>query len=142
MSTYNGRKGKVTVGASDDKILELQEWGIDFDSNEIDVSAFGSEWGKSDVGIKRWKAKASGFGDPKDTTGQKVLMDAWKNETLIQDLKFWFSDTEYYAPDTVTDANAGIRVTKYSISQNFDNVLKVDFELSADGPVIQETYTP
>ena len=52
MATYNGREARVTVNASSTEaiVTEIGSWSIDMSAEEVDTTAFGDGWGKSDRG--------------------------------------------------------------------------------------------
>jgi len=144
MATLSGRQGRVTVGSGVNEVVvaEMGTWKLNIEASEIDTTSFGSEWGKSDVGMLKFSGSMGGFCDPTDTTGQKVIEDAQISGNLIQDIKFYvsWSDTPgetvyYYAPDTATDATAGMRVTSYGVGQDKGGVATAEISLSGSGPV-------
>ena len=152
MSTYNGRDARVTVNAdTTEKIVtEIGSWNIDTSADEIDTTAFGDGWGKSDVGMKKWSGSLSGFSDPADTTGQDVLYQAFLSGSLIGDIRFYLeysetsgADIKYIEPDTVSDANAGLRVTSWNVTQDKANVASLSMNFSGSGPlrIVQTTVT-
>jgi len=150
MATYNGRDARVTVNASATEaiVTEIGNWTVDMGTDEIDTSAFGDGWGKSDVGMKKWSGSLTGFVDPKDTTGQAVVEAAFQSGALLQDIRFYLAysttsgeDLIYLAPDTVADSNAGLRVTAYKYSQDKAGVGTLSVTFSGSGPVKVTTST-
>ena len=144
MSTYNGRNAKITVNAATTEavITEMGTWNVNRSADEIDTTAFGDGWGKSDVGMKKWNGSMSGFFDPEDTTGQKVLEDAYAAGSLISDIRFYIKysttngeEVKYLHPDTATDANAGIRITSLDVSVDKSGVAQLSCNFSGSGPV-------
>jgi len=133
MGTLNGRNASVKKGTY--TIANLSSWKIDMPNQEIDTSAFGDTWGKSDVGQRKWSATVSGFCDITDTNGQKAIESAWGSGALINDVKFYLDNTSYWVPDVTTDSDAGGRVTSYSIGQSKNGVASIDFTLSGSGPI-------
>lgn len=144
MSTYNGRNARITVNASSTEaiITEMGNWNVNRSADEIDTSAFGDGWGKADVGMKKWNGSMQGFFDPEDTTGQKVLEDAYAAGSLISDIRFYIKYSEeggekikYLHPDTATDANAGLRITSLDVSTDKAGVAQLTCNFSGSGPV-------
>ena len=133
MATYNGREATVKMGTY--TIAELASWDLDLSNTEIDTGSFGTTWGKSDVGRRKWTLTVSGFYDPSDTNGQNVLEDAWAGGTLVSNFKAYIDNTSYWIPDTTTYTDAGGRVTAYRIGQTFDGVASVNFTLAGSGPI-------
>lgn len=133
MTTYNGRNAEVRKGTY--LIAEMASWTLDLSNDEIPTDAFGSTWGKSDVGLRKWSLSVEGFCDPSDTNGQGAIEAAWAAGSLINDIKAYIDSTSYWIPDVTTDSNAGGRVTSYSINQANDAVAGISFTLSGSGPI-------
>ena len=136
MSTYNGRDGKVVIGTY--TVAEMASWSLDLSNDEIDTTAFGSTWKKSDVGMRGWSLSVEGHYDPSDSTGQADIETAWADGSLVTTVKLYVDNTSYWVPDITTDANAGGRITSYSISQAHDTVAGISFTLSGSGPITFE----
>jgi hypothetical protein len=133
MSTYNGRTAKVVIGTF--VVAEFASFDLDLSNDEIDTTAFGSTWKKSDVGMRGWSAACSGHVDPSDGDGQGALEAAWAAASLITDIKFYYDNTSYWTPDVTTDSDAGGRVTTYTVAFAHDGVGSVSFTVSGSGPL-------
>ena len=133
MTTKNGRNATVKYGTY--TIAELASWSLDLSNDEIDTSAFGSTWKKSDVGMRGWSLSVSGHWDPTDTNGQKAIETAWAGGSLINSIKLYVDTSSYWVPDVTTDSSAGGRVTSYALNQAHDAVAGISFTLSGSGPV-------
>lgn len=136
MSTYNGRDGKVVIGTW--TVAEMASWSLDLSNDEIDTTAFGSTWKKSDVGMRGWSLSVEGHYDPSDSTGQNDIEDAWADGSLVTTIKLYVDNTSYWVPDITTDSDAGGRITSYSINQAHDTVAGISFTLSGSGPITFE----
>ena len=146
MSTYNGRDARITVNSQTTEaiITEIGNWSINRSADEIDTTAFGDGWGKSDVGMLKYSGSFSGFFDPTDTTGQGVLKTAYEAGTLINDIRFYY---EY--SDTVSDTvrflrpssgtNYGIRITSMDVSIDKAGVATLNVSFSGSGPIEEAT---
>lgn len=148
MATYNGREARVTIDASTTEkiILEIGDWSINMSADEIDTTSFGDGWSKSDVGMLKWSGSLSGQYDPADTTGQVKLKDAFLAGTIIGDIRFYVQYKEgtgeekiYLAPDTASDASAGIRITSLDISTDKSGVANLSMSFSGSGPIKETT---
>ena len=133
MSTYNGRNAKVVIGTY--TIAEFASFDLDLSNDEIDTTAFGSTWKKSDVGMRGWSLSCSGHVDPSDSTGQAILEGAWADGSLVSTVKVYYDNTSYWVPDVTTDSDAGGRVTTYTIAFAHDGVGSVSFTLAGSGPI-------
>lgn len=133
MSTYNGRDATVKYGTY--TVAEMASWSLDLSNEEIDTTSFGSTWGKSDVGMRKWSLSVSGHYDPSDSTGQAMIEAAWAAASLINSVKIYVDNTSYWIPDVTTDSNAGGRVTTYTINQAHNTVASISLTLSGSGPI-------
>ena len=133
MPTYSGRNASVKKGTY--TIAELGSWSIERTQDEIDTTAFGSTWGKSDVGFQKWSASFTGFFDPTDTNGQVAMESAMNAGTLVNDIKFHFSANSYFTPDVTTDSNAGGRVTSFNVGQDKAGVASLNMTMTGSGPI-------
>ena len=133
MTTYNGRNAVVKIG--DVTVAEMASWSLDLSNDEIDTSAFGSTWKKSDVGMRGWTLSVSGHYDPSNTGGQGLVEAAWAAGSLISTVRAYVNAASYWTPDVLTDTNAGGRVTSYALNQAHDAVAGISFTLAGSGPV-------
>ena len=133
MTTYNGRNAVVKIGTV--TVAEMASWSLDLSNDEIDTTAFGSTWKKSDVGMRGWSLAISGHYDPSNTVGQGLVEAAWAAGSLISTVRAHVSAASYWTPDVTTDSNAGGRVTSYALNQAHDAVAGISFTLSGSGPV-------
>ena len=130
MTTYNGRNALVKIG--DVTVAEMASWSLDLSNDEIDTTAFGSTWKKSDVGMRGWSLSVSGHYDPSDTLGQGLVEAAWADGSLITTVRAHVSAASYWTP---TGANAGGRVTSYALNQAHDAVAGISFTLAGSGAI-------
>ncbi len=131
-----GRFASIKKGSS--LVANMGSWSLAIAMDEIDASVFGSDWKKNMAGMQGWSADMEGFFDPDDTT-QKALHDAALAGTLITDIKLYTDDTEYWAPDTVSDPAAGGYITNFGSSVEKSGLVKVTFKLSGFGPIKYNT---
>lgn len=133
MAVYAGRNASVKLGTN--LVRELGAWSITMNRDEIDTTAFGSTWAKSEVGMAKWTARVEGYLDISDTTGQQALFNAYKNATLITNIKFFVDNTSGYVPDITADSNAGCRISSYEVSTDKAGVAKVTINFAGQGPI-------
>jgi hypothetical protein len=145
MTTWRGRDSRVTVNASTTEaiVAEIGDFEVSQDLDEIDISVFGDSWKKADIGQAKWTSTLNGFYDPADTDGQAVLEAAFKNGTLLTDIRFYYSYGEvvsdllkYHHPDTVADATAGCYVTSFKTKTMSSNVATVSATFVGTGPLL------
>jgi predicted secreted protein len=116
-------------------VAEFASWSLDLSNDEIDTTAFGNTWKKSDVGMRGWSLSVEGHADPSDTNGQGAIETAWANGSLINNVKIHIDASSYWIPDVTTDSNAGGRVTSYALGQAHDGVASISLTLAGSGPI-------
>lgn len=127
-----GRNAKVLKGA--DTIANLASWKIDFNTDELDGSVFGTGWGATLPGQQKWVGTVDGFLDMTDTSGQVALKDAKFAGTLVTNLKFMQDAVSGWVPDVTTDPNAGAYVLGMSIDVANNGLVKVNYKFGGVGP--------
>lgn len=132
MATYSGRNASVKLATN--LVQELGEWTLSINLDEIDTTVFGSTWGKSDVGFKKWSCTFSGFYDPSDSTGQGALKTALLAGSLITNLRLYVDSTSYWTPDLTSDSSAGARITSMEIRHDKAGVASLNISMTGSGP--------
>ena len=133
MATKSGRYMSIKKGTY--TVSEQGHFDIDLVSDEIDTTSFGSTWGKSDVGFKKWTVTISGHYDPTDENGQAELEAAFMDGSLVTDFTIYVDNTSYWEPDLTTDSDAGGRITSYKVSGDKAGVGSISMVLSGSGPL-------
>jgi len=136
MATFNGRNARITVGA-DILVSEMSDWSINRKAAEIDTTAFGDGWSKSDVGMLSFSGSFKGSFDPTDAAGQGVLKTAFEAGSLISDIKFYLdykSATKRYLTPAV---GAGIRITSMDVSIDKNGVGQLSVSFSGSGAITE-----
>lgn len=129
-----GRFASIKIGS--DLIKNMGRWTLDIRSDEIDVSAFGTVWGKMMIGMQRWTATLEGMYDPADTTGQLALQNAEINATKLQDVRLYVNTTSYWAPASTDDTTAGCYVSGLNVVHDKAGVATVTFNLVGYGKLV------
>ena len=136
MATFNGRNARITVGA-DILVSEMSDWSINRKAAEIDTTAFGDGWSKSDVGMLSFSGSFKGSFDPTDAAGQGVLKTAFEAGSLTSDIKFYLdykSSTKRYLTPAV---GAGIRITSMDVSIDKNGVGQLSVSFSGSGAITE-----
>lgn len=126
-----GRYASFKLGT--DLVENLGKWTLDIKTEEIDVSVFGSVWGRTIPGMQKWTGTIEGFYDPADITGQLALQNDMIGATKITDLRFYVDSTSYWAPDTESETTAGAYITGISISHDKAGVAAVTMNVVGYG---------
>lgn len=128
-----GRYASVKLASN--IIANLGSWNIDINMAEIDVSVFGSTWGKSIPGMNKWTGGVEGFYDPDDTNGQAALETKALAATKITNARFYIDSTSYWTPDVTSDTDAGCYVNTMSIKHDKAGVAAVTYSIVGFGPL-------
>ena len=101
MALYQGVTGKISTkpaGGQETFVSHMTTWSVDM-SKAIDETAYfgGSEteegFTEKTPGVNSWTASADGSADFGSTSGQKALMDAYLNSTLVECTFYLDGDT-------------------------------------------------
>ena len=114
MALYTGVTGYIKLGerASAKSLAHMSSWEVELSKDIIEVVSFGNDYKEKVPSIKDWSASAEGAVDFDTESGQKQLLDAFENGTL---LTFGFGITEtifmegtgYIESLTITDEADG-----------------------------------
>ncbi len=129
-----GRKGRVALGSH--TITNLANFKLNFPTDELDASVFGSGWGSTLPGQQKWMGPVEGFLDLGDTSGQLALKNAKFAGSKITDVRFYESGGgSYWAPDTTADSDAGAYITTMAIDEANNGLVKVSYNIVGVGPI-------
>lgn len=128
------RTGKVTLGAS--TIAEMAKWTINGTAEVVEAPRFQDEWTRL-VGdsMRKWNCSVEGWYDPETDTAQATLWSKWLSGGSIDNLRLYTDDTYYLTPDTVTDANAHVRITSLSVNAERAGVNSITVSFEGSGPL-------
>jgi len=129
-----GRYASIKKGTT--LIQNLGRWTLDIKMDEIDVSVFGTVWGKTIPGMQKWTATIEGFYDPGDTNGQKALHDAALAATKLTDVRFYIDSTSYWACNLTGDSNAGAYITGINVNHDKAGVAAITMNVVGYGSLI------
>ena len=129
-----GRYAKVTIGSS--LVANLGRWNIDIKMDSIDVSAFGTVWGKFLPGMQNWSGTFEGHYDPSDTEGQAAMEALALSAGAIANIQFWVDATHFWRPDVGEDSGAAIYITGWTIQHDKAGVATLTVNFVGYGPLI------
>jgi len=129
-----GRYASIKLGST--LVENLGRWTLDIRMDEIDVSVFGTVWGKKIPGMQAWTATVEGFYDPADTDGQKVLHDAALAATKITTIRFYVDSTSYWAPDQAGDSANGCYISGISVNHDKAGVAALTMNIIGFGKIL------
>jgi hypothetical protein len=129
--------GRYAAVKIDTVLVEnLGRWTLDIRMDEIDVSVFGTVWGKMIPGMQKWTATLEGFYDPADTTGQAVLEAAALAATKLTNIRFYIDSTSYWAPDQVGDSANGAYISGISVNHDKAGVAALTMNMIGFGKIL------
>lgn len=134
MASYVGRNASVKV--NDTLIAGMAEFTITATAETIDGEQFGDQFRRvHGTGLIGWGGSITGYLDHTDTTGQDVVHNAAVSGTKLTSFKLYINTTDYYYPDTVAFADAGVYITSEEITAATNDVTRVSFNFEATGPM-------
>ncbi len=128
-----GRYATVKIGTN--LIQNLGRWTLNIRMDEIDVSVFGTVWGKTIPGMQKWTATAEGFYDPADATGQQDSFTDALAANKITDIRFYLDSTSYWAPDQSDSTYNGGYITNVDINHDKAGVAALTMNISGFGKI-------
>jgi len=131
MTTYSGRYASVKRGTN--LIAEQGNFSITMNRDEVDTTAFGDTWGKTDVAMGRWSLTFNGFFDPSDSP-QSGLMDAFNAGTLITNIRLYVDNTSFWEPSS-GGAGDGGRITALTVGSDKGGVASLSCTISGSGEI-------
>jgi hypothetical protein len=129
-----GRYASIKKGAV--LVQNLGRWTLDIKMDEIDVSVFGTVWGKKIPGMQAWTGTIEGFYDPADAAGQKVLHDAALAATKLTDIRFYIDSTSYWTPDQTDNTANGAYISSISVNHDKAGVAAITMNVIGFGKIL------
>ena len=120
-----GKNGKVIIGTGTTKVVGIKNWSLELSLETLETTALGDDWKNSISGLKEWTASAEGdFEVTTDTTGQKLLSDAYLAGTTVE-VKLFVDATNYYTGTAY--------INSLSIEDPVDDVVTISIEFTGNG---------
>ncbi len=133
MAVKLSKNGKVTLGT--DEIIEMATWNLTVNDEVVEANKFGSDYKRiAGVVIISWTASIDGWYDPADTE-QLEMQSEVLSGGKITTLRLYEDATNYWTPDTGTDADAGCFVSTYTITVDRSGVNSVSMTVEGTGPI-------
>ena len=128
-----GRYASIKLGTV--LVENLGRWTLDIKMDEIDVSVFGTIWGRMIPGMQKWTATIEGFYDPADTDGQKVIHDAAVAATKLTTIRFYIDSTSYWTPANTEDSANGAFISSVSVNHDKAGVAALTMNVIGFGKI-------
>ena len=125
---HSGTLGSVLYGGTAGTLIEgLKTWSLDVGAAELDASAFGSSWKRTESGIKEWSGSIEGNAEAGGQ--QSALWGALSGGSKVE-LSFFMGGTAQYYRGTAVITGSGP-------SQSFDGQGGESFKFKGDGPLVR-----
>lgn len=150
---YNGRYCSVCVGGSS-AVVELQgSWNIKVNQTALDLTEFGTVWGKTMWGVQTWSGSFSGFyfmSTAAGSTAQYTMQLAALQGTKVQDIRFYVESTDaassastqpkfwmpnYSSGGTNYSTDAGAYIGNMNITAGANALATVSYDVVGFGPI-------
>ncbi len=122
MPIFTGNSGKVVVGSN--QVVNVTNWSLTVEADEIDASCMGTQWGSYYTGIKRWSGTIEAHWDLTDTNGQRALFNALLASAFV---------TLYLYVDSTRCFSGSASLTSCDISVPFDGIESITFDYRGSG---------
>lgn len=133
---YGGAVYVKPAGATTStKVLEIANWSLDIDTEEIETTNFDSDgWKEFLTGLGEWGGSFEGNFNPDDVNGQVAILNAILNKTLVE-IELHVNDTVKFSGKAKLSASVETPVDdKVSISFDFKGSGKLNVEGLATAP--------
>lgn len=136
-----GKGARVKLDTTD--IAEVTSFSPSLSMETVDAKAYGDDYAKPIVTGRAFTCSIEGHLDPDDASQSTFLTEALsatdtvdpKNTCKVDTLKFYEDSTNYWAPDTATDADAHFVMTSFSWTPDLSGLIAFSAEIQAYGPV-------
>ena len=120
-----GKNGKVIIGTGTTKVVGIKNWSLELSLETLETTSLGDDWKNYISGLKEWTASAEGdFEVITDTTGQKLLSDAYLAGTTVE-VKLFVDATNYFTGTAY--------INSLSIEDPVDDVVTISIEFTGNG---------
>ena len=127
-----GRNGKVSVGTN--TVAEQIDWNGGPSLDPIEQQVFEDTHNRiHGIATITYAWSMSGAVDLTDTNGQNVLETAAVTGISIPTLRFYINATDYWTPDTGSDADATAWVTAYEITVAVGDIVRATWTIQGSG---------
>ncbi len=130
MAIYTGVTGKISIkkGATAAKdIVHMANWTVDLSKEMIEAISFGSNYKEKVPGIKDWTASFDGTADFATESGQKDLVDAYEDDSVLE--------ASFYL-DATTFLKGNCYIESLSITSAAEGKADITIGLSGSGAAL------
>ena len=127
MGVKHGKDAKIEK--NDVAIAYANEWTIEFNQDEHDITDFGDDWQAVHGGIARATGTFTCFFDQSNTE-QKAIHDALVTAAptgALTDLEFYLDSTNYYS--------GNVLIGTIAIAVPVNDIIKIVFNWSSNGVI-------
>lgn len=132
LNTKSGTNATVKVAESV-TVLAMASWSFTDERDALKAPVFGDACNKvHGMGTRNISGSVEGYLATDDTTGQDVLITAYKAGTTVSGFRLYVDDTVYFHADG-TDTNDGTYITSYNSSAAQNEIVPVTFNFEVSG---------
>lgn len=133
MAVLYGRNAAIKLGTY--SLTEMGNWAMPgMTTDMIEITPFGKNFKLKAYGLGDFgQITANGRYDITDTTGQDLMISAWKNKSTLTALRLYVNNTSYWTADITNDSSAGALVETCAIDASAADVVTINFTAQASG---------
>jgi len=132
MAAKLGKNARVKIGSTD--VARLTSMSISINNGNADITEFGDSWDSHKVTINNWSGSFDGYFDLSDTSQNTLHSKALSGGT-IANVRFYEDATNYFAPDTATDADAMASIESYTWNADYSGIVTFSMGVKGSGPI-------
>ena len=128
-----GKNTKLTLGT--EQVARINAMSITVNSSNVDITQLGEDWMKHCVTVLEWNATIDGYLDLSDTEQNTLHSIALSGGMVPADIRFYENATNYWHPDTVSDAEAKCSIESYSWNSDISGIVSFTMNFKGNGPI-------
>jgi len=128
-----GKNTKMTIGT--EQVARINTMSITVNASNVDITELGDDWMKHCVTMLDWNASIEGYMDLSDTEQNTLHSIALSGGMLPNNIRFYDDETNYWTPDTATDAEAKASVETYTWNSDPQGIVTINMSIKGNGPI-------
>jgi hypothetical protein len=127
-----GKNTKLALGT--EQVARINTMSITINGSNVDITELGDDWAKHCITMLDWEAAVTGYLDLTDPE-QNTLHSIAISGGMVDDIRFYDDATNYWTPDTATDAEAKASIPTYNWSSDISGIVTFAMSFKGNGPI-------
>ena len=132
MAVKLGKLARIKLDTTD--VARMTSLTVTINDGNVDATVFGDNYEKHKVTILNWGASMDGYFDLSDASQNELHSQALSGGEFTN-IRFYEDATNYWKPDTATDAEAFCSVESYNWTADQSGIVSFSMSFKGSGPV-------